>query len=93
MLGRLLMPVGAVETAFPLLATCTWRAFGDGYVAVLLPAYLLALGFDQLHVGFLNTATLAGSTLAMLGARYDWLQMDNSSAAAVRCLVNGNYRL
>jgi MFS family permease len=32
-----------------------------------LPAYLLALGFDQLDVGFLNTATLAGSALAMLG--------------------------
>ena len=26
------------------------RSFADGYVAVLLPAYLLALGFNQFEV-------------------------------------------
>ncbi len=40
------------------------RAFVDGYVAVLLPAYLLALGFGIWEVGFLSTATLLGSALA-----------------------------
>ena len=61
------MPSGVAEAAFPLLAARALRGFADGYVAVLLPAYLLALGFDQLDVGFLSTATLAGSALAMLG--------------------------
>ena len=42
------------------------RAFADGYVAVLLPAYLLALGFGQIDVGLLSTATLAGSAVATL---------------------------
>lgn len=42
------------------------RAFADGYVAVLLPAYLLALGFGQFEVGLLGTLTLAGSALATL---------------------------
>jgi len=42
------------------------RAFADGYVAVLLPAYLLALGFGTLDVGILSTATLLGSALATL---------------------------
>lgn len=42
------------------------RAFVDGYVAVLLPAYLLALGYDTWHVGLLSTATLLGSALATL---------------------------
>ncbi|MEI6413877.1 MAG: MFS transporter [Pseudomonadota bacterium] len=42
------------------------RAFVDGYVAVLLPAYLLALGFDTWMVGFLSTMTLLGSALATL---------------------------
>jgi len=42
------------------------RAFVDGYVAVLLPAYLLALGYDIWHVGVLSTATLLGSALATL---------------------------
>src|SRR5581483_10199156 len=42
------------------------RAFADGYVSVLLPAYLLALGLGQIDVGFLSTATLFGSALATL---------------------------
>jgi MFS family permease len=42
------------------------RAFVDGYVAVLLPAYLLALGYGIWHVGILSTATLLGSALATL---------------------------
>jgi len=49
-----------------ILAARALRAFADGYVAVLLPAYLLALGHDQLAVGFLSTATLLGSALATL---------------------------
>jgi MFS family permease len=40
------------------------RAFVDGYIAVLLPAYLLALGFGTWEVGLLSTATLLGSALA-----------------------------
>jgi MFS family permease len=54
------------EEAVPLLAARALRAFADGYIAVLLPAYLLALGLDQLDVGYLSTATLAGSALATL---------------------------
>src|SRR5256714_1291124 len=37
------------------------RSFADGFVAVVLPAYLLALGMGQLEVGFISTATLLGS--------------------------------
>ena len=37
------------------------RAFGDGYVSILLPAYLLALGFGPLEVGALASAALFGS--------------------------------
>jgi MFS family permease len=42
------------------------RAFVDGYVAVLLPAYLLALGFGTWEVGVLSTATLLGSAVATI---------------------------
>jgi MFS family permease len=49
-----------------LLTARALRAFADGFVAVLLPAYLLALGLGQLEVGFLSTATLLGSALATL---------------------------
>ena len=50
----------------PLLTGRALRGFADGYVAVLLPAYLLALGLGQFDVGLLSTATLAGSALATL---------------------------
>ena len=49
-----------------LVAGRALRAFVDGYVAVLLPAYLLALGFDVWTVGVLSTATLLGSAFATL---------------------------
>jgi MFS family permease len=37
------------------------RAIGDGYVSIVLPAYLLALGYDAFQIGALMTATLLGS--------------------------------
>lgn len=42
------------------------RAFGDGYVSLLLPLYLLGLGFSPLHVGIIATTTLVGSGLLTL---------------------------
>jgi MFS family permease len=61
-----LLPAGVAPEARPLLIGRALRAFCDGYVAVLLPAYLLALGFGTWEVGFLSTATLLGSALATL---------------------------
>lgn len=49
-----------------IFAARALRAFADGYVAVLLPAYLLALGFGTWEVGLLSTASLLGSALATL---------------------------
>lgn len=49
-----------------LIATRGLRAFVDGYVAVLLPAYLLALGFGTMEVGLISTATLLGSAFMTL---------------------------
>jgi MFS family permease len=42
------------------------RAFGDGFVSLLLPVYLLDLGFGALQVGLIATATLLGSGLLTL---------------------------
>jgi len=74
-LARLLLPDGTHPAALPLLAGRALRGVCDGFVAVLLPAYLLALGFDPLTVGLISSATLAGSALAtilvgMVGHRY-----------------------
>ena len=42
------------------------RAFGDGFVSLLLPLYLLGLGYGPLQVGIIATATLLGSGLLTL---------------------------
>jgi MFS family permease len=42
------------------------RAFGDGFVSLLLPLYLLQLGFSPLQVGMIATTTLLGSGLLTL---------------------------
>ena len=65
-LGRLLLPAGAAPDALPLLLARALRALGDGYMAVLLPAYLLALGLGTLEVGLVSTATMLGSASATL---------------------------
>ncbi|TIQ37511.1 MAG: MFS transporter, partial [Mesorhizobium sp.] len=46
-----------------LFAARALRDMGDGFVAVLLPVYLLALGFTPLQVGIIATASLLGSAL------------------------------
>jgi len=59
-----------MDTARPavrrLLIAKGLRAFADGYMALFLPAYLLARGHSPLEVGALSTATLLGSGLATL---------------------------
>jgi MFS family permease len=52
------------------------RGFGDGFAAIILPAYLIEIGFDPLQIGLVATAALLGSaamTLAIgfLAPRYD----------------------
>ena len=59
-----------------LLCARALRDFGDGFVAVLLPVYLLGLGLGPVQVGIVATAALFGSALltlaiGFLGARYD----------------------
>lgn len=49
------------------------RAFADGYVSLLLPVYLISLGFSTLEVGVIATATLLGSgLLTLLAGLYAW---------------------
>ena len=65
-LARWVLPKGVSPAALPLLLARALRAIGDGYMAVLLPAYLLAIGLGTLQVGIISTATLLGSALATL---------------------------
>jgi MFS family permease len=42
------------------------RAFGDGFVSVLLPLHLSELGLSNVRIGIVVTATLVGSALVTL---------------------------
>ena len=67
--------VGAVIVGRILVARGL-RDFGDGLIVIVLPAYLVALGYGAAAVGALATIALLGSALmtlgvGMLGARID----------------------
>ena len=55
------------------------RDFGDGFVAVLLPVYLLALGLGAFEVGVVATLALLGSALMTLGIGFLGAKADQPS--------------
>jgi MFS family permease len=61
-----LLPSDTPDEARVLLWGRGLRAFGDGFVSLLLPVYLTVLGVDEAGVGILTTATLAGSAAMTL---------------------------
>jgi len=58
-----LMPPGTSADAIRILAARGVRAFGDGFVALLLPIYLFELGFSAFAIGVIVTSTLIGTAL------------------------------
>ena len=60
------MPPGASPDALRVLMARGVRAFGDGFVALLLPIYLVELGFSALAIGAIVTSTLIGTALLTL---------------------------
>ncbi|SAK85886.1 Major Facilitator Superfamily protein [Caballeronia temeraria] len=76
----LVPPSGTDGGVGRILAARSLPGFCDGYVAVLLPVYLLALGYGQLEVGLTGSATLFGSALTTIavgaiGPRYPLRRM------------------
>jgi MFS family permease len=69
-------PAAPHRTVSSVYTARALRDFGDGFVAVLLPAYLAAIGLGALEIGIVATLALLGSasmTLAIgfLGAHSD----------------------
>src|SRR6516165_7953083 len=54
-----------------LLCARGLRDFGDGFVAILLPLYLVRLGFSALEIGILAGAALLTLAIGFLGVRQD----------------------
>jgi MFS family permease len=60
------LPRGFSSDALRVLAGRSVRAFADGFVSLLLPVYLLGLGYGPLAIGSIITSTLVGSALLTL---------------------------
>jgi MFS family permease len=75
-----------------LLAARALRSFADGYVSLLLPIYLLQLGYDALQVGLIATTTLLGSgatTLAVGRIAHRYASRTLLIGAAALMIVTG----
>jgi len=69
-------PTRGVDPVRAIYAARALRDFGDGFVAVLLPVYLAAIGLDAFEIGVVATTALLGSALMTLaigvfGHRFD----------------------
>lgn len=87
-----LLPPGSVRNIAPVFAARALRGFADGFVAVLLPVYLLAIGLGGLEVGAIATATLFGSALATLAVGawgHRWTGRDLMLGAAMLMAFTG----
>src|ERR1700751_6233960 len=58
--------VAGQAAALNLYAARAARGFGDGFAAIILPAYLLEIGFDPFQIGLVATAALLGSAATTL---------------------------
>src|SRR5499426_3186011 len=68
--------MSAPSTIVTLYAARAARGFGDGFAAIILPAYLIEIGFNPFQVGLVATAALLGSAVTTLvigfvAPRYD----------------------
>ena len=88
----ILLPKGASVNVAPIFAARALRGFADGFVAVLLPVYLLALGLGGVEIGAIATATLLGSALATLAvgaSGHRWHARSLMLAAALLMALTG----
>ena len=79
-------------TARLLLVSRGLRAFADGFVSLLLPAYLSRLGFSLIQIGSIATGTLLGSagmTLAIGFAAHRFATRRLLMAASLAMFLTG----
>jgi MFS family permease len=91
-LATFFLPPGTLPAAGFVLWTRALRAFGDGFVSLLLPFYLTLLGFSALEVGVIVTSTLLGSgamTLAAGFVAYRWRSRTLLLAASLLMAATG----
>ena len=65
-----MLPPETTADARVLLLGRATRAFGDGFVSILLPLHLARLGLSNVQIGAVATATLLGSAALTLGVGF-----------------------
>lgn len=55
-----------MDSARGILTTRAMRGYGDGFMALLLPVYLISLGLGAFQVGLVATSAMLGSALLTL---------------------------
>ena len=86
------LPEGTTDDARVIIAARGVRAFGDGFVSVLLPLHLTEMGISSFRIGVLTTATLLGSAaltllVGNLGRR--WRRTDLLLRASLLMIATG----
>jgi MFS family permease len=86
------LPEGTTHDAALLIAARGLRAFGDGFVSILLPVHLASLGFSATRIGVVSTATLLGSaalTLLVGHVAHRWTKADLLLRTAALMIATG----
>jgi predicted MFS family arabinose efflux permease len=76
------LPHGVTPDALWILAARGLRAFGDGFVALLMPIYLYEIGYSSFAIGVIVTSTLVGTAVLTL-----WVGMVASRHSLRRLLA------
>ncbi len=60
-IGEMIMP----SNVLLLYVARGVRGFGDGFATIILPAYLTAIGYSPVQIGFVATASLPSAFLSL----------------------------
>jgi MFS family permease len=82
-----LIPPSAGPDARLVLLNRSLRAFADGYVAIILPLHLTALGYGPVEVGAIATATLLGSALLNLAVGFGGIRFSRRAMLLAASLL------
>ena len=82
-----LFPDGVSPDARRLLLGKALRAFTDGLVSIVLPVYLLKLGYSAFAIGAIVTSTLLGSALLTLSIGIFAREFAGRTLLLVACLM------
>lgn len=90
-MSSLILPATATTDARRVLIARSLRAFGDGFIAIVLPLHLFSLGYTAGTVGTIATGAMLGSAVLTLAVGFGAHAMPRrllmQAAAVTMCLT------